>query len=64
MTMAQMQRRLNVLERKVGSLETALEYQQAVEGIRRGLESVQRGEGEPARKVFAEIRRNGRARRK
>ena len=64
MTMIQLQRRLDSLEQKIGSLETRLEYQQAIEGIRRGLESVQRGEGKPARKVFAEIRRNARRRRK
>ena len=57
MTLSQMQKRLTALERRIGELHRALEYQQAVEGIRRGLESVERGEGESVRMAFARIRR-------
>ena len=57
MTLAQVQKRLTVLERKIDDLRETIEYQQAVEGIRRGLESVERGEGTPTRKAFAAIRR-------
>jgi prevent-host-death family protein len=35
----------------------ALDRAQAVEGIRRGLESIARGEGKPLKQAFAEIRR-------
>jgi hypothetical protein len=57
MTLAQVQKRLTVLERKIDDLRETIEYQQAVEGIRRGLESVERGEGTPTGKAFAAIRR-------
>ena len=60
MTLAQVQKRLSVLERKIDDLRETIEYQQAVEGIRRGLDSVDQREGTPARKVFAAIRREHR----
>jgi hypothetical protein len=56
MTLSQVERRLEALEKQVGDLRQALEYQQAVEGIRRGLESANRGEGESAGAAFARIR--------
>jgi hypothetical protein len=52
-----MQKRLTALERRIGELHRALEYQHAVEGIRRGLESIERGKGEPAHVALARIRR-------
>jgi len=57
MTMAQVAKRLAAVEKRLGDLQQSLEYQQAVEGIRRGLQSVDRGEGVSARKVFSELRR-------
>ncbi len=33
-----------------------IDRMEAIEGIKRGLESMKRGEGKPAEKVFAEIR--------
>ena len=57
MTLSQVERRLEALEKQVGDLRQALEYQQAVEGIRRGLESANRGEGESVGAAFARIRR-------
>jgi hypothetical protein len=59
MTLAQLERRVKQLEQQVGDLRLALDYRQAVDGIRRGLESADRGEGEPVKKAFADIRRNG-----
>jgi prevent-host-death family protein len=38
-------------------MQERLEEIEAVEGIRRGLEQMQRGEGLPAAEVFAEFRR-------
>ena len=64
MTMAQVHKRLAALERKIDHLQEAIEYQQAVEGIRRGLESADRREGIPAAKAFASIRRHVSSRRK
>jgi hypothetical protein len=61
MTMAQVTKRLAALERKIDHLTHAMEYQQAVEGIRRGLDSADRGEGVPAAKAFTSIRRKYRA---
>lgn len=61
MTLAQVQKRLTALEQKLDDLRETIEYQQAVEGIRRGLESVERGEGIPTGKVFAAIRREARS---
>ena len=63
MTLGQIAKRLTALEKQIGSLQNQLDYQQAVEGIRRGLDSVDRGEGEPVRKAFAKIRRKHSARR-
>lgn len=57
MTLSQVERRLEALEKQVGDLRDALEYQQAVEGIRRGLESADREKGEGAAAAFARIRR-------
>jgi hypothetical protein len=57
MTLSQVERRLEALEKQVGDLRQALEYQQAVEGIRRGLESADREKGEGAAVTFAQIRR-------
>jgi predicted transcriptional regulator len=51
------EKRIAKLEQTVRSLQDKLEYEAAVEGIRRGLESVERGEGEPVRTVFAKLRR-------
>ena len=34
----------------------ALERAEAIEGIRRGIESAERGEGRPVEEIFAEIR--------
>ena len=64
MTLNQVQKRLAVLEQKIDDLRETIEYQQAVEGIRRGLASVDRGEGIPASKVFASIRRERRSTRR
>jgi len=57
MTLAQVEKRLVALERRLGDLQETLEYQQAVDGIRRGLESADRGEGESVTKAFGDLRR-------
>lgn len=57
MTMAQVEKQLASLQKQFHRLQRSLEYQQAVEGIRRGLASVDHGEGEPTDKVFARLRR-------
>ena len=57
MTLAQVEKRLVALEKRLGRLQETLDYQQAVEGIRRGLESADRGEGIAVGKAFADLRR-------
>jgi hypothetical protein len=57
MTLAQMAKRIEALEKDVRQLSELVDYQQAVEGIRRGLESADRGEGEVAAKAFGRLRR-------
>jgi hypothetical protein len=57
MTMIHVQKRLAAIEKELSELRATLEYQRAVEGIRRGLESADRGEGAPARQVFNQLRR-------
>jgi hypothetical protein len=57
MSLMQVERRLAALEKQVTTLRDTLEYQLAVERIRRGLESADRGGGIPAKKVFASLRR-------
>jgi hypothetical protein len=56
-----MQKRLDRLEQKVDHLESTLEYEQTVAGIRRGLESIPRTKGISAKKAFASIRRKHRS---
>jgi hypothetical protein len=55
--MAQVEKRLASLEKQLGTLRQSLEHQQAVEGIRRGLESADRGEGIPIDRAFRHLRR-------
>jgi hypothetical protein len=62
MTTAQLARRVEALEKNVERLTALVDYQQAVDGIRRGLESADQGEGEPASKSFARLRRKHRVR--
>ena len=57
MTMSQVVKRLSAVEKSLSELRDQLEYERAVEGIRRGLASADRGEGEPARRVFTALRR-------
>jgi hypothetical protein len=57
MTMSQLVKRLSAVEKSLSDLRDHLDYERAVEGIRRGLESADRGEGEPARRTFARLRR-------
>lgn len=64
MTMAQVEKRLLALEKRLGRLQETLDYQRAVKGIRRGLESAERGEGVSVGKAFGDLRRkHGLARR-
>ncbi len=39
------------------TLEQTFDHLEAIEGIREGLESMQRGDGTPARAFFAELRK-------
>lgn len=57
MTLAQVQKRLSKLEDTVDRLVAELDYRQSIEAIREGLESADRGEGEPAEKVFGRLRK-------
>jgi BMFP domain-containing protein YqiC len=57
MTLTTIEKRIVQLEQTVREMQQSLDYQAAVEGIRRGLDSVHRGEGESAKQVFARIRR-------
>ena len=57
MTLIQVERRLAAVEKRLGDLQQSLDYAHAVEGIRRGLESIDRGEGDAAGQVFRELRR-------
>ena len=56
-TVKQLAERIESLEQSVARLAEQLDYQQAVEGIRRGLESVERGEGIPAKQMIAHLNR-------
>jgi predicted transcriptional regulator len=56
-TITEMAKRIVALEKTVDRLADQIDYQQAVEGIRRGLESMDRGEGETAKKVSARLHR-------
>lgn len=56
MTIAQVQRRVERLEKMVQRLVTELHYCQSVEAIREGLESADRGEGDTAQRVFSRLR--------
>jgi hypothetical protein len=64
MTLAHLEKRLNRIEQKLDDLHSTFEYAQAIDGIRRGLESANRGEGEKAQSAFSDIRRKHRARQK
>lgn len=57
MTLAQVQKRLSKLEDTVDRLVAELDYRQSIDAIRQGLESADRGEGEPADKVFRRLRK-------
>jgi hypothetical protein len=64
MTVAQLVKRLSAVEKSLSQLRKQWDYDRAVEGIRRGLESADRGEGEPARRTFANLRRKYKATRR
>jgi hypothetical protein len=57
MTMTQVEKRLAALERRLTALQESLDYQQAVDGIRRGLESADRGERRSVAQVCRKLRR-------
>ena len=57
MSLAQLQTRLAKLEKTVDRLVHEMDYRQSVEAIRQGLESVDRGEGKPAKQVASRLRR-------
>ena len=57
MTLAQVEKRLVALEKRLGDLQETLDYQQAVEAIRRGLDSADRGASESVSKTFGDLRR-------
>ena len=57
MAVTTIEKRIAKLEQTVRTLQDKLEYEAAVEGIRRGLESIDRGEGQPAKEFFAKLRR-------
>jgi hypothetical protein len=63
MALTTIEKRIAKLERTILAMQEKLEYESAVEGIRRGLESVDRGEGEPANQFFAKLRRKHGAKR-
>lgn len=54
--MTAIEKRIQQLEKTVRQMQNKLEYNAAVDGIRRGLESMDRGEGEPAKVFFAKLR--------
>jgi uncharacterized Ntn-hydrolase superfamily protein len=56
-TVQQMAKRIEALEQSVDRLAAQLEYQQAVEGIRRGLDSVARRDGISAAKAITHLNR-------
>jgi len=57
MTVADLESRLSVVEAEVAALREALYKERVREGIRVGLEQVERGEVRPAREAFEELRR-------
>lgn len=57
MTMADIETRLNTLEQELATLRREVERQRVREGIRKGLEQVERGEVLPAREVLEAMRK-------
>ena len=53
---AELVERVAMLETKMARLEEQLDFAQAVEGIRRGLDEANRGEGMPLREFDAQFR--------
>jgi hypothetical protein len=58
MNLAQVVTHIDALEREVLDLREKVEYERAVAGIRRGLDSANRGEGQPIKQALRMIRRN------
>ena len=56
MTTAKIESRLATLEADVAFLRQRLEYAEAVAGIKRGLDELNRGLGRPAKDVVRELR--------
>lgn len=57
MTQTTMEKRLVQLEKSVRQLQKKMDFDAAVEGIRRGLESADRREGESAKTFFSKLRK-------
>lgn len=64
MTLTQVSKKIDALQSQVNQLRQDLDYELAVEGIRRGLASADRGEGMPVKAAFDQIRRKHKPRRK
>lgn len=60
MTMTQMKKKIESLEKRLTEMQASIEYQSAVDGIRRGIESMESKQGKPAADVFAQLRRKHR----
>ncbi len=56
MTVAQLEFRITELEAQVATLRDELDYAQAVAGIKRGLQQIDRGEYMPAREWAEKVR--------
>ncbi len=57
MTQSTMEKRIVLLEKTVRQMQKKMDYDAAVESIRRGLESADRGEGESAKTFFPKLRK-------
>ena len=57
MTFAQIERRVSAIEKMIDAMRDEIEHQHALDGIRGGLESADRGEGESLDRTFVRIRR-------
>ena len=56
MTVAELESRIDALEKKVATLEQQLEHERMMAGVKRGLDEARRGLGKPLNQVDRELR--------
>jgi hypothetical protein len=64
MTLSQMSKKVDLLRRQIEDLRESIDYELAVEGIKRGLASIPKQQSKSVRDVFDSIRRRHKGRRR